>query len=269
MIDLFEFEDYKSFLNEKLDDLDKGGRGSRARMSRFIGCQTAYTAQVLRGSAHLSLEQAEAINEFLGHTEDQGAYFLLLIQWQKAGTQKLRMRFRKQLDDLRKSRAVLKNRLEVPAHLTEHYQMTYYSSWIFGAIHALVSIPGFQDAEKIGERLGLEVRQVSEALDFLFQARVLEKTKKGEIKIGTGQIHLGTDSPLVRKHHLNWRLQAMMAIEKNLHEGLHYSSVVSISKKDRQLIHQKLIEYLKELKAIVRDSKEEELCSLSFDFFEL
>ena len=93
MIDLFEYTQYKDFLNDKLDELDQGGRGSRAQMSRAIDCQTAYTAQVLRGSAHFSLEQAEAINEFLGHTEDQGYYFLTLLQWAKAGTKKLQNRF--------------------------------------------------------------------------------------------------------------------------------------------------------------------------------
>jgi len=269
MIDLYEFEDYKDFLNAKLDELDKGGRGSRARMSRFIGCQTAYTAQVLRGTAHLSLEQGESINEFLGHTEDQGTFFLLLIQWQKAGTQKLRVRFRKQLDELKKGRALLKNKLQVPAQLLEHYQMTYYSSWIFGAIHALVSISEFQTPEKISQRLGIEIRQVSDALEFLMQSRLIEKNKKGEIKIGNGQIHLGADSPFIRKHHLNWRLQAILAIENNPQNGLHYSSVISISKKDRHLIHQKLVESLKDLKSIVRESKEEEVYSLGLDFFEL
>jgi hypothetical protein len=49
-------------------------------LSRAIGCQTAYTAQVLKGTAHFSLEQAEAINDFLGHPEEQGHLLLLLIQ---------------------------------------------------------------------------------------------------------------------------------------------------------------------------------------------
>lgn len=77
----YAFTDYKIYLNKKLDDLDEGGRGARARMSRAIGCQTAYTARVLRGDAQFSLEHAEGINDFLGHNEGQGHYFILLVQF--------------------------------------------------------------------------------------------------------------------------------------------------------------------------------------------
>lgn len=267
MTHLFDFEDYKKFLNAKLDDLDEGGRGSRARMSRSIGCQTAYTAQVLRGSSHFSLEQAEAINDFLGHTEDQGLYFLLLVQVAKAGSPRLRQRFQKQIQEIHQNRQLLKNRLQVKEHMAEHHQLIYYSHWIYGAVHALVSIPGFQTPERISERFGISIRQASETLQFLIEVGLLEQNGKNGIKIGKGQIHLGADSPLISKHHLNWRLQAMQAIEKEGQRGLHYSSVVSISKKDEKVIREKIVEVLREIKDVIRESKEEEVYSLNLDLF--
>ncbi len=268
-MDMFDFTDYKDFLNKKLDNLDQGGRGSRARMSRAIVCQTAYTAQVLRGHAHFSLEQAEAINDFLGHTEDQGSYFLLMVQLAKAGSEKLRSRFQKQMQEIQKSRALLKNKLEVKSQLAEIEQLRYYNSWIYGAIHAIVSVPGFQSPESIAKRLDLEVRQVSDALEFLIAAKLLEREKKGELTIGQGQIHIGADSPLISKHHINWRLQAIRAIERNPRDGLHYSSVISISKKDFQNVQKILVETLKEIKTIIRGSDEEQIASLNLDLFEL
>lgn len=269
MTDIFAFKDYKAYLNEKLDSLDDGGRGSRARLSRSVGCQTAYTAQVLRGNAHFSLEQAEAINDFLGHTDDQGHYLLLLLQIARAGTPKLKMRFQKQMDSIREGRAQLKNRLEVEAGLEELYQMRYYSSWYYGAIHALVSIPGFQAPEKISNRLQIGLKKTQEALEFLLEAQLLEKDKSGHLKIGKGRIHLGAESPMVSKHHSNWRLQAIRATEKPDEENLHYSSVISISMKDQAIIRELLIEFLKTVKPIIRESKEENLCCLNFDFFKV
>lgn len=267
MDDLFEFEDYKDFLNGKLDELDQGGRGSRARMSRFIGCQTAYTAQVLRGSAQLSLEQAEGINDFLGHTEEQGQYFLLLVQVAKAGTPKLKSRFRKQLEQMQQSRKLLKNRLNVKENLREHEQLVYYSSWVFGAVHALVSIPDFQNPEQISKRLDISMKQSGEVLQFLIDTGLVEKKASGNLEIGKGQIHLGADSPLISRHHLNWRLQAMRQIERDPQFGLHYSSVISISRDDHRIIRERIVALLKEVKPIIRDSREEELYSLSMDFF--
>src|SRR4051812_4695342 len=112
--DVFQFDDYKAYLNERLDDPARGGgRGSRSRLSAAMGCQTAYTAQVLKGGAHLSLEQAEAANEFLGHSEEEGAFLLLLVQLARAGTLKLRQRFHREVEKTRRARLLLKNRLGV------------------------------------------------------------------------------------------------------------------------------------------------------------
>lgn len=269
MLDLFDFEDYKEFLNQKLDELDRDGRGTRTRMSRTIGCQTAYTAQVLRGNAHFSLEHGEAINDFLGHTDSQGQYFLLLIQHARAGTPKLQSRFRNQIVELQKSRTQLKNQLGIGEQLAQHDQQIYYSSWIYGAIHALISIPGYQSPEKIGTRLGIETRKAAEALDFLYRAQLLEKNKQGEWGIGKRQIHLGADSPFICRHHVSWRLQSILSIERQVESGLHYSSVISISKKDQARIRKKLADAIADLKPLIRDSKEEELHSLCFDFFPL
>ena len=269
MPQLFQSQDYKVFLNSKLDELDQGGRGARARMSRVIGCQTAYTAQVLRSSAHFSLEQTERINEFLGHTEEEGHFLLLLVQLAKSGTPALKARFQKQIQTIQQQRSVLGNRLDIKENLAHQDQVLYYSSWIYAAIHALVSVPGYQSLEKISRRLGIGLKTSGEALEFLLRSGLIHRNKKNEIEIGKSQIHLGVDSPLISKHHTNWRLQAIRSIEKDSKEGLHYSSALSISKQDADVIKEEIIKLLKQLKPIIRNSKEEEVYCLSFDFFTL
>lgn len=160
MLDISDYRDYKKFLNQKLDELDGSGRGSRSRLARHIGCQTAYIAQVLRGSSHFSLEQGESINDFLGHTDDQGAYFLLLIQYARSSTSKLRKRFEKQIETMKKDIAALKNRLAASPAPSEEDQPTYYSSWVYAAVHALISVPGFQTIDKISERLNISKKRL-------------------------------------------------------------------------------------------------------------
>lgn len=269
MKSLFQYQDYKEFLNDKLDQLNDGGRGSRARLSRAVGCQTAYTAQVLRGASQFSLEQGESINVFLGHTEDEGHYFLLLLQLAKAGTSALRNRFLKQVESLQDTKLTLKSRLAASDSLAEKEQFIYYSSWLYGAVHALASIPGFQSVESISKRLGIDLRMTNEIVEFLTKAELLVRTKTGALELGRGQIHLSSESPMIARHHLNWRLQAMQSIERNPRQGLHYSSVVSISKSDGENIKEKFIAFLKELKTEIRQSKEEEIFNISLDFFQL
>jgi uncharacterized protein (TIGR02147 family) len=269
MRDVFEFDDYKIYLNGYLDDPKTGGRGARAKLSEFIQCKTSYTAQVLRGSAHFSLEQGEAINEHFNHTEEEGHFFLLLIQLQRAGIKKLRDRFLKQIEEIRKNRLVLKNRLHAKPVIEEHSAMTFYSSWYFSAVHALVSIPGFQTPEVISQRLKISAKSAAEALKFLAEVGLLTRDPERGYGIGNARIHLGSDSPLISKHHINWRLQAIKSLEQAKPDNLHFSSVLSVSHEDALRIREMFVKILQTIDPIIRDSKEERLQSIGLDFFEL
>ncbi len=268
--DLYSYSDYKSYLNQRLDDPSHGGgRGSRARLSAACKCQSAYTAQVLRGSAHFSLEQGELINDFLGHSEEDGKYFLTLIQFARAGHPKLRARFQRDLEELRESRKDLKHRLKIQNKLKSESQATYYSSWHYSALHALVSIPKYSESlEQMAKALSLPKAKIQSALNFLVESGILDREDSG-YKIGTARIHLSSDSPMISKHHMNWRLQAMKALEAGDTNNLHYSSIVSLSEADAELVRETLLKTIEKIKPIIRDSKEETLRAFSLDFFKV
>jgi len=270
--EVFEYENYKVYLNDRLDNPGRGGgRGCRTKLSKAIGCQTAYTAQVLRGAAHFSLEQGEGINEFLGHTDEEGHFFLLLIQRERAGTKKLQNRFEQQMKGIREKRLLLSNRLKVSHSLEIKDQVTYYSAWYFAAIHALVSIPKFRNITEIAKHLNLDVKKVREVADFLVAAGLLvyESPKGSTLIVGRRSIHLGADSPLIAKHHTNWRLQALRALERSEPENLHYSSAISVSEADAARIREILVKTIEMIKPIIRESKEETVQCLSFDLFKV
>ena len=269
MEDIFTYSSYKDYLNARLDLIDKGGRGARARMSRAIGCQTAYTTLVLRGSANFSCEQAECINDFLGHTYEQGGFFLLLVQIERAGSLALRKRLEREKERILRERNLLKNRLDIKESLPEVDQILYYSAWYYSAIHALVSVPGFETPERIADRLQISSKTASEVLDFLLRAKIIERSRDGCFRIGVGRIHLGSDSPHITKHHMNWRTQVLKSLDRQESTNFHYSSVVSISLKDVGIVREQLFATIKEIKRTVQYSKEEEVYALSADFFSL
>ena len=265
--DIFHYDDYKIYLNNRLDDLSRGGgRGARSRLSQALGCQTAYTAQVLKGHAHFSLEQADAANDYLGHSEEEANYFLLLLQKARAGTPKLRERFERELTKIKEARMLLKNRFGVQSILNIEAQTQYYSSWYYAAVHVLASIPGMNTAKAMANHLSVELSKIQSALNFLCEVGILKEAADG-YSIGTARLHLGADSPLIAKHHTNWRLQAIRSLERSEPGALHYSSVVSISEKDHLLIREMIVKNLEKIKATVRESKEEQAHCLSIDFF--
>lgn len=243
-------------------------------MAEALQCQGAFISQVFNSELHFSLEQAERLARFLGLSEEEAHYFYLLIQQERAGTQALQKYFEGQIQKALQQRLILKDRLGVKKTLQLEDQAIYYSSWHYSAIHVALTILALQTKESLARRLGLPLSRVSQVLEFLV-SRGLAIQEGSRFRVGESRIHLGNDSPLVNRHHSNWRMKAMEAMEtvvtteSSEEKDLHYSSVVTISREDALKIQSKLIQWLSETKAVIRDSKEEDIYSLCFDFFRL
>ncbi|MCM2323097.1 MAG: TIGR02147 family protein [Oligoflexia bacterium] len=267
--DIFDHLDYRQYLLAWIESRPKRGRGLRAALADAIRSPISHVSQVLGGKSDLSPEQAEEMNDFLGHTSEQAEYFLLLVQLGRAGTPKLQRRIETQLQRMREKRLVLKDRLEVKHTLSREDQAIFYSSWQYAAVHILLTIDRFGTKEAISEYLGLSLKKTAEILEFLLSLGLAVQAE-GRYRVGTARVHLGNDSPMIAKHHINWRLQAMRALEREDAQGdLHYSSVISISKEDVIRIKALLVKAIESAKAVIRDSPEEELHSFCLDFFRI
>ena len=206
------------------------------------------------------------LNKLLGHNESESGFFLLLIQENKAGTPALRVRLRQQIDKIQEQRHVLKERFEIKKSLSPLDQMTYYSSWIYAAIHILITISEFTEKEGIARRFNLPLERVGKVLDFLSETGLIIR-KGNHYSPGETKVFLGIDSPMLAKHLSNWRIKAIESLDKSIGKDLHMSSVYSLSRKDIALIKEKLIKTVEESRGIIHASKEEELYCLNLDFF--
>jgi uncharacterized protein (TIGR02147 family) len=267
---IFEQNDYKAYLREELHLRGQAGagRGERSRLASAIHCHTAYVSQVLNGEAHFSLEQAELVSRFLSHGKDEAAYFLALVQFNRAGTVTLKAHFEEQMRALAGRQTVLKNRLEFKRTLSREDQMIFYSSWHYGAIHVLVSLPGCNDERGIARYLNLPLSRVSEILDFLTSVGLVMK-KEGRYFVGTSHIHLEHDSPMISKHHTNWRMKTVQSLDSSKSEDLHYSSVITCAQEDSPKIKAALLHAIDEVRGIVKPSKDESAFAYCIDFFGL
>jgi uncharacterized protein (TIGR02147 family) len=263
---IFEFKDYKAYVRSFESQLPKGGRGFRAQIARTCGCQLAYVSQVLNNSANFSLEQAVALNELFGHSRDESTYFLHLIEYTRAGSPKLKTHFLELMNELLKKQLNLKDLFKVKEALTQEDQVIYYSEWFFSAVHILVTIPKFQSSPVIAEALGIPETKILAVLRFLLKAGLVVEDK-GRYKIGNARVHVGSDSPLLSKHHLNWRLRSMEVLHRDEPSDLRYTSVISVSEDDILKLKARLVKEIEAFNAIVKDSKEEQLQCLTLDFF--
>ncbi len=265
--EVFEHRTYVPYLESRLGPASRR-TGLRTAASSAAGVNPAYLSRVLKRQADFSLEQADRLSDFLGHGEDERQYFLLLVQKERAGSLKLKSYFERQLENERRKRLEIKNRVKHPEGLTKEDEARYYSHWHYSAIHVLVSIPTLQTAKSLSEALALPRQKISEILEFLARTGLVEE-KDGRFRVGAAHIHLGNDSTHIARHHANWRMKAMQAIDAGGADNLHYSAVLTLSHDDAARIKENLLRTLEDTLKIMRSSPEEEAFAYNFDFFKV
>lgn len=264
---VFDFDDYRLYLVSRLGDAGKR-TGLRSQACGAVGCHSTYLSQVLSGKTELSLEYAEAFNKFFHHGPEEGNFFLLLLLKARAGSQALRERFQAQIDSVRKTRAAVRGRLKDADEVSAADQDRFYSSWLYGALHVLASLPQMKTKTQLAASLGVSETKVAEAVEFLSRIGVLVGNKGG-LQVGPRHVHLNSDSRLITRHHINWRFHAIQSLEAASAEDLHYSGTISLSKTAAQQIRANLVKAFKENMALMRDSKEEVAYVYNYDFYRL
>ena len=261
---VFDYAHYKTYLNAKIRLRDE--RGYKSKIAQALSCDLGYVSRVLNGDAHFSLEQTDALNAFLVHSPLESQFFLSLVSKERAGTVSLRKHFESQLATLLQQRLNIESRIQPTRALSTADQARYYSSWQYSAVHLMLAIPAFQTADAIQARLRLSHKRVHEILDFLVSIGLAKQERKNFV-IGSQAIHLGNDSSFIAQHHANWRMKAVELLESENPSATHYSSVVSIGKKDLAKIKETLIQVIESIRSTVRDSGDEVVWCYNLDWF--
>lgn len=265
---IFDFTEYKAYLEHKVGSKIQR-RGLKSELAKALNCQPTYISQVLHGNAHFSLEQADLLNSFFAHSKEEANFFLLLVQKDRAGTASLRHYFDEQLQEILRKRMVLTERLGKRSELKNEDQTYYYSSWHYAAIHIALTIQELQTVKALSEYFKLPIKKVNLVLDFLVRTGLAQTSDGFSFRVGASLIRLGNDSPNIFRHHSNWRQLATESLDREEIGDLHYSSVVSLSRKDALKIKDRILDWLKKDLEIIKESKEEELYSYCIDFFHL
>lgn len=264
---IFEYSAYPAFLKDWIGAQPKKGHGLRLKMAECLNRQSVFISQVLHGDADLSASQAQILGEWMQLSEGETHYFLLLVQQARADTPKLCEYYSVQLTRIREENLNLQKRLQGQTEtIPEKDRLRYYSAWYYPAIRLLTAIPEFQTRAAIASRLQLPAETVSMVLDFLLQLGLVER-KGDHFLITSKDVFLGNDSALITRHHANWRLRGMQALDREKQDELHYSTAVVISGKDAEKIKRQLLEAIEKNRALVKESGSEELFCVSLDFF--
>lgn len=262
---VFSHTDYKAFLRERL----KGPRGEITRWAEAAGCQRSYLSRVIHEHVHLTPDQAFGLSEGLRLREAEREYFLLLVDRARCATPALTAHLDAKLADLRRAQENLALRLKRETRDdATGTELSYYSSWVWPAVHLLCSIPEAQTEAAIASRLGLSLTRVSGVLAEL-EARGLVRREGARYKFVAGSVHIPKASPLVSLHHNNWRQQAVLDSQDATADSVHYTMVQTLSRAAYAQIKRQMLQMIEESAAVGQAAREEELIAVCCDLFKV
>lgn len=266
---IFDSKTFWEFLGAYLRALPNRGHGELRKISAASGIHTTTLSQAIKGNRPFSLEQIEKICDYLGLSELETKFALAMHQHERAGTERLRKIFASELESLKEKSTDLSHVLNKEKLLTDSEKAVFYSNWYYTAIAVLSSIEGNRDVAALSSRLHLSKRVVNQAVEFLLNTGICVK-RDGLIEPGTKSTHLDSGSPLLNRHHGNWRIRAM-----NRHPNLQldkeicYSSPMSLSQADAAIIRSMLVSLVKQVNEIRDPSPCEEAYCLNLDWFRI
>jgi uncharacterized protein (TIGR02147 family) len=261
---IFHFDSYRQFMFSRLSA--EGKRGQLSKAAASLGCQASFLSRVINEELHLTPDHSYKLARFWSLAGDEMTYFLKLVEWERAGDPEFQSFLKKQLQDLKKKNLDVGTRTQRKDKTFEGLSTKYFSSWIHGAIHFLTCVPEYQTVASLSKRLALPDKLVKEVLADLQQMSFIEK--KGERWIyQSGEFHLDRTSPLVVLHHQNWRQRAVIDAQAFDPQSFHYTTILTLSKKDIAKIHAMIADTVAEIQRIAGPSHPEDEVILTCDFF--
>jgi uncharacterized protein (TIGR02147 family) len=267
-MNIYNFYSYRDYLKARIDMLPAGGRGELLRIAKAVGIHSSILSQVFQGHRELTSEQAVAVADYLELNENETRYFLLLAQWERAGSEKLKRVLKREIDQIRRDEAQVVRRIPQSQSLSPEQKAVFYSNWYYSAVRVLSSIPEWKNAEGMRKRLGLTREQFTTIERFLVEHGLCEE-QNGILSLGPQSTHIEGTSPLVSRHHGNWRVKAMERHPSLNHDReLAFTSPMSLSRSDVPKVREAALEFISKACEICDPSPSEVSYCLNLDWFE-
>jgi uncharacterized protein (TIGR02147 family) len=207
--------------------------------------------------------------DFLSLNLGEKNYFLLLVNFERAGSQKLRDHFKNEIKAIQKQKTEdLKEIVGQDISLSEADKAVFYSSWLYSAIRLQSSIEGFQSVEALAKRFQLPREEILNKLQFLVEKKLCVQGPDG-YRMGPQRTHLEAGSPYIRPRQVSWRVKGFEKMELPKTSHLFYTAPMSISEDQYAELRKRLTEVIAELGAKVTGAKPEKLACLNIDLFDL
>ncbi len=264
---IFKYQNFRKFLRSIQDELPNGGRGTVTQWAKVIRVTPALMSQILIGNKSMSLEMVDHLSTHLQLSEKEKDYFVLLVEFDRAGTKSLKDYFLKKIVHMQDESRYLKNQIQDITELSAEVKAIYYSQWIYAGIRNLVACSKIANIDTITEELNLPRETVANVIDFLVKHQLIIPAKQGWAP-GPQSTFVPADSPLVYKHHQHWRLKGIQQMDLRSKEDLFYSSPMSLSEDLAKDLRSRIVKVIQDFQKDIGPSESQVVRCLNIDWFE-
>jgi uncharacterized protein (TIGR02147 family) len=265
---IYEFVDYRKFLFNRQKNLPSKGRGELTRMAQALGIHTTMISHIMKGTTDFSLEQALKLADYLSLNSLETDYLVALVQLGRAGDRRTKEYCQARVNELRKQALDLQTRLKAKNEMSEVDRAYYYSSPIYAYVRLLSAIERFQTPEAILEEVQISPKRLKAVLDFLISRNLCEE-KTHRVVYGQIPTYIEASSPIVTRHHMNWRQKAQEKFDNLRAEDLVFTFPTTMSEEDFEVLREKLVQFIEEFKSLAAPSPADHLYCLNVDWLKI
>jgi len=267
-MNIFSYSNYKGFVVDRIHSMPKRGRGELQRIGKELRMHSSRVSHIFSGDIDLTLEQGGALCKYWGLSQLEAEYFIVLVQFARAGSKELKEILSAQAKGLRERASKLENRVVRDKLLSENEKAIFYSSWMYSGLRLASSVQELQTVDAMAQHFELPRDTVREILDFLVGAGLCSESN-GRYQMLIKRTHLEASSILARNQHAHWRLKALARFQKLSERELAYTCPISINHSDQKALRELLVQTIETfLKTVTASEPPDLLACLNIDFFE-
>jgi uncharacterized protein (TIGR02147 family) len=267
---IYQFKSYKDYLRNYLKH--SSSRGATVRLAEAAGCQSSYLSKVLQPGSKVQLthDHIFGISEFLNLSKNESHFLEVLLEKDRASQKKYKLKIEKEIETLRNENLKVASVLnKAPVRPDTAIDQTYYSHWLYSALHIAVSIPSLQDLASLSKHFFMPPEVLRDYLNTLEKNELVQQISKDKWSWKRGDFHLSNQSPLAVMHQMTWRSKAIEDSSQRTSSSVHYTVVQSISEDDFDRLRSIVLEWIENFQKISGPSNPEELVNLNLDFYKV
>lgn len=256
----------KSSLLERRESL--GRAYTFQSLAKACRIQKTYLSRVFNGDAHLNEDQVFLACDFLGFSEDEREYALLLQRLERSVVRGNQAHITDRINILKKKYLSTESHLKADKVPVVQDANTYYLDPNMQLVHMFLTVNRFaRDMTRMRQILGMKDEDLGKAITGLTKLGMI-RYQDGRYVVQKDTIHLSKESPVYKTYRTMLKLRALSRMDSlSSNDTYNFSVIFTANEEVRRKIHGRFLEFLKSVEEDVKNAPAEEVYYMAFDLF--